>query len=914
MSHRGPRPVAISLRLYRALAGAFPYEFKNVYGEELLQVTEDAIEEIWRKHGARGLLRLLADIAVRVPAEHLAELKQDVRYGLRALAASPGFTAVALISLSLGIAIATCAFSELNEVALRNLPEVPRPDELVALQLPVSFPSYRRFREQRDLFSSTAAYVAPAPFSVSVNGGAERMWGHLVTASYFATLGVRPVLGRFFDPAQEQPGQAASVVVSYRFWQQRLGADASFVGKSVRINGQPVTVIGVAPLDFLGASPLFFPADLWIPVSVGGRVAPELAGDALERWDLSMFRVVGRLQKGVAAASAEAALDAVARQIEQENGDANRNRKGRRVRLVQGGKVLPLRKQDVPFFSSFFLVMAGLVMLIACANVANMMLARAAGRRREIAVRLSLGASRARLIRQLLTESLIVSAGAGVLGFLASAWLLSLSLQVRMPLPMPLRYDFRPDGRVLLFTMALTMLTGLVFGLAPALEATRADLAPALKRGGNVLLGRHRALSLRNVLMVSQLAGSLALLVILGILALGIQTTLGIQAGFDPHGLYLISLDPVRDGYSAREAADFFEKLLDRVHRLPSIASASLTETVPVSMAGAGVTFAAVGTGGGGVRQMQSAGRHVVGKDYFDTTGIPILAGRSFRREDETGPPRAVIVSEALVRQVWPGEDPLGRRIEIENVDLAPPLVLPGSFDFRPQIIEKRRLAFEVVGVAGDVGEGLIVQKPPPVIYFPLRTADYARPSLEGVTLMIRGVPGADAIGSVRREIAAMSQQVTPFHARSMPEQIEQFMGVLRMAAWTYGVVGVFGLILASVGLAGVTAYSVTQRAREIGIRMALGARPGNVLALVMREGLALVAAGTLLGLAGAWAGSRMLAAISSTAGRVNSTSTSDPVVLFGAPLLLAALALAACYLPARRSMGIDPAVVLRQE
>jgi predicted permease len=673
-------------------------------------------------------------------------------------------------------------------------------------------------------------------------------------------------------------------------------------------------VLGVGPPDFLGVSPMMFPADLWIPVFASGRVVPELAGNALERRDLTMFRVVGRLQRGVAMASAEAALDAVARQMEVENGDANRNQKGRRVRLVEGGKLVPLRKQDVPFFTSFFMVMAGLVMLIACANVSNMMLARAAGRRQEIALRLSLGASRARLIRQLLTESMIVSAGAGVLGFLASVWLMSLSTQIRMPLPMPMIYDLRPDGRVLLFTVALTMLTGLIFGLAPALAATRADLAHVLKQGRTVLLGRHRVLSLRNVLMVSQLGGSLALLVILGILALGIQSTMGIQAGFDARNLYMMSLDPVRDGYSGRQATDFFEKLIDRINKLPSVASASLTETVPVSMAGAGVTFAALGTNAGDARQMRGAGRHVVGKGYFDTTGIPILAGRSFRKEDETGPPSAVIVSQAFVRAVWPGQDPLGRRMEIENADLTPPVILPGSYDFRPQIIEKGRAVFDVVGVAGDVGEGLIAQKPPPVIYFPLRTTDYARPSLEGVTLMIRGVPGADAIGAVRREIAAVSQEVAPFHTRSMPEQIEQFMGVLRMAAWTYGVVGFFGLILAAVGLAGVTAYSVAQRAREIGIRMALGARPGNVLGLVMREGLALVVAGTSLGLAGAWAGSRMLSAISSTVGRVNSTSTSDPVVLFGAPLLLAALALAACYLPARRSTRIDPALVLRQE
>jgi len=665
MTYPDKRPVAISLRLYRALARAFPYEFKNAYGDELVQLTEDTIEPIWRRHGVPGLLWLLVDIALRVPAEHLAELRQDIRYGLRMLAGSPGFTAVALISLGLGISIATCALSEMNGMVLRTLPAVAQPSELVAMLLPTSYSHYQRYRTHSDLFSSTTAYAAPVPFAVSLNGHTERMWGHLVTPSYFPTLGVHPALGRLFDAEQEHPGQSPVAVVSYRFWREHLASDPSVIGKTLRINGQPSTVIGVGPRDFLGASPLLFVADLWMPMSVGARVAPELADNALERPDLTMFRIVGRLKPGVTMARAEAELDAVAQQIDQENGAAARNQKGRRVLLVDGGKLLPLRKQDLPFFTSFLVTMASLVMLIACANVANMMLARAAGRRREIAVRLALGASRARIIRQLLTESMIVAAAAGMVGFLVSMWLMNLLSQLRMPAHWPVAYDFRPDGRVLLFTLALTVLTGLAFGLAPALQATRADLTPALKEGGTVLLRKYRRLSLRNMLMVSQLAGSLTLLVILGLLALGIQTTLGIQAGFNPRNLYLISLDPVRDGYSGSEAADFLQKVLERVQRLPSVTAASLTETVPVSMAGMGVTFSAAGAGNS--RVIEDAIKHVVGKDYFATTGIPILLGRGFRREDETSDTRAVIVSEELVRGFWKGEDPVGRRIEIGN-------------------------------------------------------------------------------------------------------------------------------------------------------------------------------------------------------------------------------------------------------
>src|ERR1039458_9026129 len=396
MTHASNRSVEIGLRLYRALAGAFPYEFKNAYGDELVQVTEDAIDEIWRRRGMPGLIRLLLDIALRVPAEHLAELRQDIRYGLRMLARSPGFTAVALISLSLGICIATCAYSELHGM-LRDLPGVPNPDELVSLQAPSSYPAYQRYRELGGLFSSTFAYVAPVPFGVSSGGRTERIWGQLVTPAYFSTLGVHPSFGRFFDQAYEQPGRAPAVVISDRFWRQHLGSDPAVIGKALRINGYPSAIIGVGPQEFLGASPSLFAADLWLPVAVDSRLAPELAGNVLERRDLTMFHVTGRLRPGVTEAAAEAQLDAVAQQMQQSFGDAAKDQKGRRVLLLSAGKVIPLRKQDLPFFREFFLVMGGLVLLIACANVANIMLARAADRRKEIAVRLALGAGRARL-------------------------------------------------------------------------------------------------------------------------------------------------------------------------------------------------------------------------------------------------------------------------------------------------------------------------------------------------------------------------------------------------------------------------------------------------------------------------------------------------------------------------------------
>jgi len=575
--------------------------------------------------------------------------------------------------------------------------------------------------------------------------------------------------------------------------------------------------------------------------------------------------------------------------------------------------VLPIRKQDMPFFREFFLVMGGLVLLIACANVANMMLARAADRRREIAVRLALGAGRARLVRQLLTESMLVAIGAAAPGFLLCMWCMHLLSHLRMPLPIPISFDLSPDWRALVFTLGLTVVTGIAFGLAPALQTTRADLTPALKEGGNIQLRKHRRLSLRNALVLCQMAGSLSLLLLTGYMGLGIQSTMGVQEGFNPRNMYLISLDPVRDGYTAERATAFFQKVLDRVKRLPSVTAACLTDTVPVATDGnPGVMFSISGNQAGKSQELHWARKHIVGRDYFETAGITILAGRGFRREDEADGATAVVVSENLVGQVWGGEDPLGRRIDVDNAEASGSLgAWPGTIDYRSGVLGKGHRLYEVVGVAKDVTEDLVVNKKHPAIYFPLHPADYAQPSLRGVTLMLRAVPGVDAIGAVRREISATDSTITPFNARSMTEQIAQFMSALKGASWTYGLIGVFGLVLASVGVAGVTAYSVAQRGHEIGIRLALGAQKRDVLGLVMKEGATLVTAGALIGLAFAWAGMHALAG---TFFSVTSVQAGDPLLLVGAPLLLAGLALLACYVPARRSTRIDPVVALRQE
>jgi ABC-type antimicrobial peptide transport system permease subunit len=387
---------------------------------------------------------------------------------------------------------------------------------------------------------------------------------------------------------------------------------------------------------------------------------------------------------------------------------------------------------------------------------------------------------------------------------------------------------------------------------------------------------------------------------------------MGNEVGFDPRNLTVISLDPIRDGYSGEQAAAFFSKLLDRVKLIPSITAASLADSTPMAMMGK--PEAPFSTNDAGIRKISSARKYVVGRDYFDTIGIPILRGRGFRKQDEASKVGVAIISERLA-QLWKGEDPLGRLIEM-GYEEVPRFQIGSPRASAQRFSGKVRQVLQVVGVARNTRDGVAMaaSEAPSMIYLPMKPVDYARPSFQGLTLMVRSTPGFNAVGALRLEISALDSNVTPFNARSMPEQIDQMMYPVRLSIWTYGCIGLFGLILASAGLAGMTAYSVAQRGREIGIRMALGARKSDVLGLVMKEGAVLVSAGSLIGLAGAWGGQRVLSALVSQVAQTTGRSAADPLLLAGAPLLLAGLALVACYVPARKSMRIDPAVALRQE
>jgi predicted permease len=781
-----------------------------------------------------------------------------------------------VLSLGLGIGVPAVGFSEINVLLLRAMPGAKNPKGLLTVEHSTSYVHFERYRDHRELFSGVTAYIPSLPFKFEH----ERVFGHLVSPEYFDVIG-------FHLPAD-------GVVISERFWRERLNSAPEAVGRSVRLNGHLVTISGVAPKDFLGAMPVI-PADLFVPVSMQAELVPELGENALRRSDLKVFSVLMRLQPGATAKSANAAADTIARQLDGERIDADRNKKGQQVRLLPGGGAIPRPPELLPIIFGFMGTLMALILGISCTNLANMLLARAVSRRKEIAIRLAVGASRFRLIRQLLTESILLGLAGGVAGFLFAWWLTSAATAMyhRFPTPVPIDLDVRPDWTVLAFTFALAVIAGVGFGLAPALAATKTDFGPALKEGAVTQLRGYRRFGLRNLLMVYQVSGSLMLLIITGFIVLGFSNMSKSNALFDQANLYLLSIDPVRDGYSPNQTASLFEKLRERLQGAPAVESAAFTDVPPGNMLALGTTvFTVPAVGGEAAKVVKSVREDIAGANFFKTLHVTVTQGREFSARDEEDASDAAqpaILSEVAAAAMFGSADPIGRRIVNENE------------------------SFEVVGVVPDIQGETLGVKPPPAVFVPLTKRAYTRPPSGGMTLMVRAsAPGGEAINEIRHEITAMDPNLSVFNVRTMNEYLEQSNTIMRWTSMVYGGFGIFGLILASVGLAGVTAYSVAQRRKEIGIRMALGARPGQVLRLVMKEGATLVMVGSLVGFLGAWAVARILSAISPE--MAETLSAKQPLLMIGAPLLLGGLAMLACYFPARRSTSIDPVTALRQE
>jgi predicted permease len=896
-------------RIYRWLAEAFPHEFKLAYGTEVLQVGEDVIKDIAKRHGTAGLIRLIADIAIRVPLEYLNEMRGDMRYAMRALLKSPGFALVGIISMGLSIGLTTNVYSSKWALLFRDLPAAANAPNLVMPEKPVSYYYIEQFREQKNLFAGVAAFQIGVPFNVTFQGAEnakpQRIFGQIVSPDYFAVLGVQPQRGRVFSPALDKPGDTPVVVITDRFWRNHLNSSPDALGQILRLNGQIATIVGITPKEFNGAFSIN-PAELFVPTTVPAALAPELANDVLHQRNAKEFLAMICLAPGVTIDSAEVALDSITRRLdEQDTSLPPRTDKGRRVTLLPAGTRVPLPRQLRPVLLGFFLLLTGLVMTLACTNLANMLIARGANRRKELAIRLAIGAGRFRLIRQMMAEGILLSLLGGVAGFAIAYGLMVLNSQFGQSSGIPFETDFSLDWRAALFAFGLALLCGIGFSLAPALQATKADLTPALKEGLALQLPGYRRFGLRNLLMVAQVAASLMLLLLTGFLVIGIGKESTAQTKFDPHAMVLLSIDPVRDGFSPEKAQALFEKLPALLKSAAASRSIAFAAQPPFSVVDDEYDARQLTAEDAehSPRVQLPAIEETVGAGYFAALSEPMLAGREFLDRDqriEAAGSRTsalpavlpVVLNETAARGFFGNGNPLGKRLRDDQQ------------------------SYEVVGVVHDLQNGIGIRQA--ISYLPLTPRDFVRTPADGITIMVRSDTGAlggnDALASIRNEIALIDPNLNLFHVQTLSEFLDRSRASTRFAVQTYGGIGVFGLILAAIGLAGITAYSVAQRRKEIAIRTALGASRARVLRLVLREGAALVLAGTVLGFFGAIAMARILSALTDVFVQAFSVGTGDLRLLVGAPLLLAAVTMLACYLPARRSVQLDPLKALREE
>jgi predicted permease len=826
-----------------------------------------------------------------------------MRYGLRALRKSPAFALVGIISIGIGIGLTTNVYSSKWALLFRDLPGAANAKKLVMTERPVSYFYIEQYREQKSLFDGVAALQTGVPFNVTfqgdLNAKPERIFGQLVSADYFSVLGVQPQRGRVLSSAVDKSGDAPVVVISDRFWRNRLNSSPNAVGQLLRLNGQIATIVGITPKNFNGALAVR-PSEIFVPITAPAALAPELANDVLHQRNAREFLAMMWLAPGVKIDSAEAGLDAITRRLDEEDPSAPpRTDKSRRVTLFPAGTRVPMPRELRPVLAGFFIALMGLVMTLACTNLANMLIARGANRRKEFAIRLTVGASRFRLIRQMMAEGILLSLLGGVAGFAFAHGLSVLDSKFSVPIgAVPLESDFSLDWRAAVFAFGLALLCGIAFSLAPALQATKADLTPALKEGSMLRLPGYRRFGLRNLLMVGQVAASLMLLLITGFLVIGISNSSSVRTKFDPHSMYLLSIDPARDGYAPEKSQALFEKLIERLKAVGSVRSIAFAADTPFSI-GEGETQLTAEDSRGSSSVVQTAAEETVGAGYFAALSEPMLAGRDFEERDQRIQPDGskassssavlpAVLNESAERKLFGNENAIGKRVR----------------DYRR--------SYEVVGVVRDLKNVSGIS--PPVIYLPLTPRNFARPPAGGMTILVRADAGTDALSGIRKEIAFIDPNLNVFSEQTFSDYLARSQASLRFSIQSWGGIGVFGLVLAAIGLAGITAYAVAQRRKEIAIRTALGATRAQVLGLVLREGATLVTVGTVLGFLGAVALARILSALANMFVDALRFGTNDPRLLVGAPLLLAAVAMLACYVPARRSAQIDPLKALREE
>jgi putative ABC transport system permease protein len=799
-------------------------------------------------------------------------LWQDIKYGARMLVKSPGFTLVALVTLALGIGANTAIFSVVEAVLLRDL-QYRDPERLVIIWETnvkrnrmtnvVGPANYMRWKERAQSFEKMSAFIE-WDANITEAGEPEQVRAGFVAADIFETLGVQPRLGRTFGPEHAQEGSADVAVLADRYWKRRFGGDPNILGKKFSVNGRSVTVIGVMPPDFRG----LMNNELFVPIPYGERHR-NARGRSIS--------VVARLKPGVTRDQAQAEMSGIARQIEQELPDFTQG---------WGANVVPLREQLSGQLRPALLILlgaVGFVLLIACGNVANLMLARATGRAREWAVRTALGASRGQLVRQLLTESLLLAMVGGAAGVLLGAWAVS-GMQSLLPAELGRFTQVQLNPTVLVFTFVLSLLTGAIFGIAPALGTTRASSLQDTLREGTGGAGsasaRHR---LRGVLVVGEVALSLVLLAGAGLLLKSFAKLDSLNAGFDPEGVLTMSISLPGSAYNeAPKVIQFYDQLMSAVENLPGVASAGAMSWQLYGV-GTGHRYQVVGEGPYTPGQEPAGEVRFVTPRLFEALRIPLLRGRVFTGQERRAGPYGVVVNEALAQLHWPGQDALGKRIRMEWDGM---------------------LEAEVIGVVGDVRLVGLDQKPRPTLY-------WAQSQIGNnfMTIMLRSQSDPALLTrAVKAEVAKLDPTIPVAKVMALEDVKARSLTPRRFSMLLLAIFAGVAVTLAAVGIYGVMAYAVSQRTREIGIRMALGAQAGDVLSLVLRGGAVIASLGLVIGLAAALGLSRFLETL------LFEVSTTDPVTFAGVAVLLLGVALLACWIPARRATKVDPMVALRYE
>jgi predicted permease len=820
-------------------------------------------------------------------------LLQDVHYGLRMLKKSPAFTAVAVVTLALGIGANTTIFSMVDSFLLRPLP-VSDPGQLTALSQIVSqtrkndtniptfsIAEYRDLRNQTsDVFSSVLASQYGMD-GLTVDGKTDRLLTCYVSGNYFSLLGLKPALGRLLLPSEgEVVGADPVMVLSYPYWKTHFGGDPEIVGRTVILNGHPFTVVGIAPEGFEGLSS-FVRFQAFLPLAMA--TVEGYPADFMTNRQIRTDLLYARLRPGVSLQQAQASLDVIAQRLAQQYPDTDNNRT-LRVTPELRSRPSPDPNNTIVIISGLFLGLALLVLLLACVNVANILLVRATVRVREMAIRSALGAARVRLIRQLVTESVVLALVGGIAGVLLGLFGSSFLSSINLHFDVPIRFDFRFDWRVFAFALAVALCTGVIVGLVPAFRASRGDVGGLLREAGRgVVFGRHR---LRDVLVVVQVGGSLMLLIIAMLFMRSLGKAQQTNLGFEPSGVLDLTMDPTEIGYSPQQGREFFKNLLDRVRALPGVQAATAGNCVPMGYFGNFDSLEVDGYTPPPDQPTPVIAYNVIFSDYLKTLKISLLHGRTIEERDGENTPFVAVVNEAMAKRFWPNQDPIGRHFKLRS---------------EPQH------SIEVIGVTKDSRFQGFTGPINPYFYLPL-SQHYAGNSLN--TLQIRtSVPPATMIPEVERIIDSLAPSMPVFDVQLMTQALDTLNGLLlfEIGAGLAAALGLLGLVLAIVGVYGVISYSASQRIHEIGVRMAIGAQPTEILKMVFREGLVIVGVGLLVGIAAAFASARVLKGFLAV-------SATDPSTYLSVAVLLSLVALTACYIPARRATKIDPMVALREE